>query len=256
MSITTSSAYVRVTSNGITEDFHPGCAVSYADNQGVDTGSLTREAGVEDIARGLGGSPTLPERVTVNIVRPYGEALGYCAHCGESLGSDQPEPEGGVIDFTPGEVTLDPETGTFERYQVRYNGTTYTVDQALAYAESQGYTKPDYMTLEQAAQWAREMGYDVELVTIDSTTEETIDFGEIPEDFTLQDEPEDEDKYYAYYRVAVAQALCHALRRDDAWDVAFTKGAAHVAARLMGLDTERYDWETFVTTVVALTEQD
>lgn len=79
---------------------------------------------------------------------------------------EQAEPEGGVIGFAPGEVSLDLESGEFSRNEpdgVLYNGTRYTLQQAVDFAASQGYRKPVSMSWEQAAQYARDRGYNVTL---------------------------------------------------------------------------------------------
>lgn len=67
---------------------------------------------------------------------------------------------------------------------VTANGSTLTVEEALAYAERNGVHKPDYMSLEDAAEYVRENYPQFSDLTL-HTSDPDEDFG-----FLLTDDPE------------------------------------------------------------------
>lgn len=104
--------------------YHPRCAVEEAIDQG-EASPAARDMTLADLYpqieyRLLGGI-----RVVTEITEVEGED---CGHCGAVI--EAPQTEGGVITFSPGEVTLYPETGVFER-------TTTTEDISITYGPTE-----------------------------------------------------------------------------------------------------------------------
>lgn len=123
-----------------------------------------------------------------------------------------------------------PVTGPDNPTGVRYWGGTYSLDEAVAYAERRGYVKPDYMTWEEAAQYLRNIGHDVWLDYATTTPEpETEDFGYLDEDEPEVAFPEDEGTIIA---IGYGGALYHP---DCAVEEAISQGEASPAARGMTL---------------------
>lgn len=89
--------------------YHPDCAVEEAISQG-EASPAARGMSLADLYSQIGHN--LLGEVMVHTT-DTGLEWSKCDHCGEDFTTTQPE--GGVIKFGPGEVTLDPETGVFER---------------------------------------------------------------------------------------------------------------------------------------------
>lgn len=139
----------------------------------------------------------------------------------------------GDWDRTPAPASPVTEPKSDEPTGVRYNGQTYPLDEAVAYAESQGYVKPDYMTWSAAAQYLRNIGHDVRLdygtTTMTMVTEDDEDFGWLDEDEPEVTFPEDEGTIIA---IGHRGAIYHP---DCAVEEAINQGEASPAARGMTL---------------------
>lgn len=169
---------------------------------------------------------------------------------------------------------------------VTTGGRRYTVQEALDFAARQGVRKPDGMTLEQAVDFVRRNHLDYSDLTLISEDEErAYPAAEYEEgEFTLSDEepeqaeaqepeqeevPSPEDQGFRdFMENLVGSAEDAAHRRNMQWRATvvecllatlgsgkgedFEKGAAYVAASILGIDADEADLATFVATVTVL----
>lgn len=215
---------------------------------------------------------TKPEDMSWNEAAEFARDKGYDVSLVWGY-EPEPEPEGGVITFAPGEVTLDNEAGVFERHDpthVEHNGTRYTIEEALAYAQRQGFTKPESMTWAEAADWAERRGYPVTLLwegEPEATEPEAEGFHfeieeESPENIEDPEQDPAADFFTALENVVQESARQQAqdlkarvlagvvlLATEDG--TPYTEGVCDLAAFILGLD-EDYDLETFLATIRAV----